>query len=395
MQHESIAPAVQPAPHVCALSAIIDLVAVANVEAVHGAVPPDRALDEPGKHFWKRRIEPARVDFRGNLDQNVTTAAWPVAARAIRMGRCNPMQDSSANQEIVDESIDDDESGADIEPAGPNPSSSDQQVRQRHPDDLVGNPIDVPERVDEGGSGCCNVGRFQMGFYLPVNPPNDVAIGNVPDEQEQAVRGLVQPAVAEAMPGQRAIGKGVRVGAGLEALVVPTIGKCPIPVELVAGRVRGEGTCDVRPGHVPMLIDVLIRDGVGNPLVANFPDQPIEDRSGVMGCDCGGEASCDGVISKVIDQCNLTSNPADLANNGSGMGHFLTTTATGQRGCHVRSAPPTAAGRRCRRRCTAGSSRSTDGRRAVAHPATTRPLYRQAGLPGSRTSFVPNATSTR
>ena len=53
VQNEPITTAVQPAPHIRAPAAIVDLVAVANVETRLGAVPPNRALDEPGKHLWK------------------------------------------------------------------------------------------------------------------------------------------------------------------------------------------------------------------------------------------------------------------------------------------------------------------------------------------------------
>jgi hypothetical protein len=45
---------------------------------------------------------------------------------------------------------------------------------------------------------------------LPINPVDDVATGKVPDEQEQAVRGLIQPAVSEAMPGQGTSDQGCR-----------------------------------------------------------------------------------------------------------------------------------------------------------------------------------------
>ena len=97
------------------------------------------------------------------------------------------------------------------------------------------------------------------------------------------------------MPRQRTTGKVSGVGAGLEPLVVPAVGKRPIPLELVAARIGGDRSFDFRPRHVPMPFDVPIGDGVGNPLVANLPDQPIEDPTGVMVGDCTDEASSDGV----------------------------------------------------------------------------------------------------
>ena len=109
MQNEPIAAAVQLAPHVCAPAAIVDLIAVADVEAGLGAVPPNRVLDEPGKRLGKRRIEPAGINPRGNVDQDVSAPTWPVAGRAIRMACREPIQDSGSNQKVVDQGVHDNE----------------------------------------------------------------------------------------------------------------------------------------------------------------------------------------------------------------------------------------------------------------------------------------------
>ena len=68
VQDEPITAAVQPTPHVRAPAAIIDLIAVADVEAGFGAVPPDGAGDEPGKRLRKPRIKPTGIDARGNAE---------------------------------------------------------------------------------------------------------------------------------------------------------------------------------------------------------------------------------------------------------------------------------------------------------------------------------------
>jgi len=72
VQNEPITAAVQSAPHVCASAAIIDLIAVADVEARLGAIPPDGAGDEPGKGLRKPWIKPTGVDARGNVNKNVS-----------------------------------------------------------------------------------------------------------------------------------------------------------------------------------------------------------------------------------------------------------------------------------------------------------------------------------
>ena len=156
---------------------------------------------------------------------------------------------------------------------------------------------------------------------LPINPSNDVATGNVPDEQKQAVCGLVEPTVPERMPGQGAIAEFVRLGAGLRTLVILAAGKPPIPLELVAPGVGGERCRNVRPRHIAMPVYVPIGHGVGDSLEAQLVHQPIEDRRGVMVFDCSNEASCDGVMPEIVDPCNLAGNVAYPANKRSGVPH--------------------------------------------------------------------------
>jgi hypothetical protein len=62
-QSNAITAAKQPAMPVVATGLVIDAIAVANVEAVLGAVPPDRALHEPRKRRWEGRIEFASINI--------------------------------------------------------------------------------------------------------------------------------------------------------------------------------------------------------------------------------------------------------------------------------------------------------------------------------------------
>ena len=119
MQNEPIAPAVQPTPHVRASAAIIDLIAVANIETRFGAVPPDRAGDEPRKRLRKLRIEPAGIDGAGNVNKNVSAATGSVARRPIRMASRKSVEDSGSMKEVVDQGIDDNEARPDGEPTRP------------------------------------------------------------------------------------------------------------------------------------------------------------------------------------------------------------------------------------------------------------------------------------
>jgi hypothetical protein len=91
MQHKPITPAVQPTPHIRAPAAVIDLIAVADIETRLGAVPPNRVLNEPGKHLGKPWIEPAGIDGHSNVNEDVRAATRPVAGRAVQMASREPI----------------------------------------------------------------------------------------------------------------------------------------------------------------------------------------------------------------------------------------------------------------------------------------------------------------
>ena len=111
---------------------VIDPVAVANVEALLAAIPPDRELDEPGKDVRETTIELPSVDLAGDQPDNVDAAAWPVTAGTVRMGGLEPGQDPGPVQEIVDQGIDRDQVHADFQPPRANISGTNQNARQGH-----------------------------------------------------------------------------------------------------------------------------------------------------------------------------------------------------------------------------------------------------------------------
>lgn len=47
---------------ILAALAVVDLVAVADVEAIKGAIAPNGILDEPGEGCGKSWVEPAGID---------------------------------------------------------------------------------------------------------------------------------------------------------------------------------------------------------------------------------------------------------------------------------------------------------------------------------------------
>jgi len=96
--------------------AVIDAIAIANIETAPGAIPPDRVLHEPGKHRGEGGIEGAGIDPFSHNFNDLSAAAAPVAGRAIGMVGAEPVQDAGAVQKVVNEGVDRDHAGANLAP---------------------------------------------------------------------------------------------------------------------------------------------------------------------------------------------------------------------------------------------------------------------------------------
>src|SRR5258706_7822984 len=81
----TIARAVQATIHILAPLPVIDAIAVANVEAVAGTIPPDCALDEPWEQPRVLRIEHGYVNLLGNHLQEVGASTRAVTPHAVRV----------------------------------------------------------------------------------------------------------------------------------------------------------------------------------------------------------------------------------------------------------------------------------------------------------------------
>jgi hypothetical protein len=76
---------VQATIHILAPLPVIDAIAVANVEAVAGTIPPDCALDEAREHAWVFWIEHGHVNLLGNHLQEVGASTRAVTPHAVRV----------------------------------------------------------------------------------------------------------------------------------------------------------------------------------------------------------------------------------------------------------------------------------------------------------------------
>src|SRR6266566_5554622 len=101
---------------VVATALIPDAVAVAHVEAVLGAVPPDRVLHEPGEDLREPRVELPGVDSLGDRLDDVCAPIWLIAGRTVNMVGVEPAQNARANEKVVHQRVDCDHAGADLGP---------------------------------------------------------------------------------------------------------------------------------------------------------------------------------------------------------------------------------------------------------------------------------------
>ena len=188
---------------VVARGIVVDAITVADVEAILGAIPPDRALHEPRKRRRKGWVELSSIDVSCEQAENSGASSRLIATGSVRVAGAKPPKDPGSVQEIMDEGVDGDERRADFEPQRLSLSGGQQQVGHCHRQYLVGHPVDVTQRTDDGlpkGGEPVRSGGIHT-LQLFIDPAHEIVVGDIPHEQEQAVCHLVQAAVAERVAG--------------------------------------------------------------------------------------------------------------------------------------------------------------------------------------------------
>jgi hypothetical protein len=82
-----------------------------------------------------------------------------------------------------------------------------------------------------------------------VDPSHQVAIGQVANEQEQAVGGLVQAAIAQRVKRQETGGEMLRLIARASNLAIAAVVKVPVALKLGAGRLTSKIRLNGGPGQ--------------------------------------------------------------------------------------------------------------------------------------------------
>ena len=217
---------------------IVDPIAIADVEPVLSAIPPDRALDKSRKFCGKARVEFSRVNSRRDQLENRGASAWLIAPDAVRVLGAKSLQDPGTMQVIMDQSVDGDQGGTDLEPPRLPSAGTQQKSRQDHCQYFVGQAVDIPQGADNGLAKRNYLlrGLDRTDVQLLIDPPNKIPFCDVTHKQEKIIRHLVQTPVSQRMAGEGAGIDMTGLRTRLRCFVVLAIVKSPIPFELRARR---------------------------------------------------------------------------------------------------------------------------------------------------------------
>ena len=265
IQSDAITKTANLAIDIVARSPIIDPVAVADVEAELSAVPPDGVLHEPRENAREGRIEGPGIDLLGHQGNNVGAATRPVAGSAIEMVGAEAGQDPGAVQKVVHQGVDGDHGGADLPPSLVPARGRQQDAGQGHGQHLVRHPVDLPQRSNKSlpqPGRAVGIIRAINSPQLAINPVDQIAIGDVADEQIKRIGGLVEPTVAQVMARYWAMIDMVWLGAGPADFVVPATIVMPVALQLWAGGAVTELGLDVAPPRPAVLLHVAGGDAI-------------------------------------------------------------------------------------------------------------------------------------
>ena len=98
---------------------IINPIAVADVEARLGAVPPDRVLNEPGKGLGKCRIKLPSIDPVDDSFNDVGAGTRSVTGATIGVTGMKSSQNAGSMHKIMHQGIDGNHAAADLGPKRP------------------------------------------------------------------------------------------------------------------------------------------------------------------------------------------------------------------------------------------------------------------------------------
>lgn len=128
--------------------AVVDPIAVADVQLQLSAIPPDRVLYEAWKELWVARIELSCVDQRSYSLYDLGAAVLLITSWSVSVLCFEPAQYSRSVHERMYQPVDGVHIHASLQPLWFGRRSGRQNMRQRHVQDLIGDTEQVAEGLN-------------------------------------------------------------------------------------------------------------------------------------------------------------------------------------------------------------------------------------------------------
>ena len=199
-----------------------------------------------------------------------------------------PAQDAGPVQKVVHQRVDGDHAAADLGPE----SLFFGAPSRMHDKAMVRTLSETPYISRSGSMRAAAIraaGQDQPAvcrLQLLVHPADQIAFGNIANEQEQRVGGLVQAAIAQVMGRQRTSADMIGLGTGPADLVVAAAVEMPVALELGATDAWARFWSMSAQVRWPVLLHIVVSDLIRDALVAQSSHQPIEHRRGFAVSDC-------------------------------------------------------------------------------------------------------------
>src|SRR5215831_2569613 len=116
-------------------------------------------------------------------------------------------------------------------------------------------------------------------LQLPVDPADQIPLGNVTNEQKKRIGGLVQSPVSQNKFRQRTAPDVLGFGTRPTDLVVPAVMEMPVALELRTTGTAIQAALDAAPSRPPVLYHVAIGYVVRDALIADRGHQPVAPRT--------------------------------------------------------------------------------------------------------------------
>ena len=168
--------------------AIIDVVAVADIQFRLGAISPDRVLNKPRERLWVGCIELPGVNSPCERSYYVGASIFRIASRSVGVVDTKPRRNARSAEKIVNECVDSDHAHTGFKPQRLARWRGQKNLGESHIEYLVRHSVNIAERLDQSpphpfvALSTLTEIRVSKGSIYPIDK---MPIGDIADKEEQ------------------------------------------------------------------------------------------------------------------------------------------------------------------------------------------------------------------